>query len=204
MDEKRRSGEEGIVFKIDFEKAYDHVDWGFLDHVLQRKGFSQKWRSWIRGRLSSSSFAILVNGNAKGWVKASRGLRQGDPLSPFLFTLVADILSKLMIRVEETVITEGFFVGRDRTRVFLLQFADDTIFFSKASMEHLQNLKIILLVFGQVSGLKINLEKNTISGINTRQELLSSLVSVLDCRVSKWPLSYLGLPLEGNPTIIGF
>ncbi|RVW51176.1 Tetratricopeptide repeat protein SKI3 [Vitis vinifera] len=165
VDEKRRSGEEGVVFKIDFEKAYDHVDWGFLDHVLQRKGFSQKWRSWIRGCLSSSSFVILVNGNAKGWVKAFRGLRQGDPLSPFLFTLVADVLSRLIIRAEETGIIEGFFVGRDRTRVSLLQFADDTIFFSKTSMEHLQNLKIILLVFGQVSGLKINLEKNTISGL---------------------------------------
>ncbi|RVW15777.1 LINE-1 retrotransposable element ORF2 protein [Vitis vinifera] len=176
VDEKRRSGEEGIVFKIDFEKAYDHVDWGFLDHVLQRKGFSQKWRSWIRGCLSSSSFAILVNGNAKGWVKASRGLRQGDPLSPFLFTLVADVLSRMLFRAEETGLTEGFSVGRDRTRVSLLQFADDTIFFSKASMEHLQNLKIILLVFGQVSGLKINLEKSTISG----------------------------LPLGGNPKTIGF
>ncbi|RVX11326.1 LINE-1 retrotransposable element ORF2 protein [Vitis vinifera] len=176
VDEKRRSGEEGVVFKIDFEKAYDHVEWGFLDHVLQRKGFSQKWRSWMRGCLSSSSFAILVNGNAKGWVKASRGLRQGDPLSPFLFTLVADVLSRLMIRAEETGITEGFLVGRDRTRVSLLQFADDTIFFSKASLDLLQNLKIILLVFGQVSGLKINLEKSTISG----------------------------LPLGGNPKTIGF
>ena len=86
-------------------------------------------------------------------------------------------------------------MGRDRTRVSLLQFADDTIFFSKASLQHLQNLKIILLVFGQVSGLKINLEKNTILGINTRQELLSSLASVFYCRVSEWPLSYLGLPL---------
>ncbi|RVX09324.1 LINE-1 retrotransposable element ORF2 protein [Vitis vinifera] len=151
VDEKRRSGEEGIVFKIDFEKAYDHVDWGFLDHVLQRKGSSRKWRSWIRGCLSSSSFAILVNGNAKGWVKASRGLRQGDPLSPFLFTLVADVLSRMLFRAEETGFTE-------------------------ASMEHLQNLKIILLVFGQVSGLKINLEKSTISG----------------------------LPLGGNPKTIGF
>ncbi|RVW15385.1 putative ribonuclease H protein [Vitis vinifera] len=170
----------------------------------RRKGFSQKWRSWMRGCLSSSSFAILVNGNAKGWVKASRGLRQGDPLSPFLFTLVADVLSRLMIRAEETGITEGFLVGRDRTRVSLLQFADDTIFFSKASLDLLQNLKIILLVFGQVSGLKINLEKSTISGINTRQEMLSSLALVLECRVSEWPLSYLGLPLGGNPKTIGF
>ena len=77
-------------------------------------------------------------------------------------------------------------------------------FFSKASMEHLQNLKIILLVFEQVFGLKTNLEKNTISGINTRQELLSSLTLVLDCRVSEWPLSCLGLPLGGNPKTIGF
>ncbi|WJZ91182.1 hypothetical protein VitviT2T_010279 [Vitis vinifera] len=204
VDEKRRSGEEGVVFKIDFEKAYDHVDWGFLNHVLERKGFSLKWRFWIRGCLSSSSFAILVNGNAKGWVKAFRGLRQGDPFSLFLFTLVADVLSRLMIRVEETGLTEGFFVGRDKTKVSLLQFADDAIFFSKTSLEHLQNLKIILLVFGQVSGLKINLEKSTISGINTGQELLCSLTSVFDCKVSEWPLSYLGLPLGGNPKIIGF
>ena len=117
---KIRLGEEGVVFKIDFEKAYDNVDWGFLDHVLERKGFSSKWRSWMRGCLSSSSFAILVNGNAKSWVKASKGLRQEDPLSLFLFTLVTDVLSRLMIRAEEIGLTEGFFVGRDKTRVFFL------------------------------------------------------------------------------------
>ena len=137
------------------------------------------------GLLSSSSFAILVNGNAKGWVKVSRGLRQGDPLSPFLFTLVVDVLRRLMIRAEETGLTKGFFVGRDRTRVSLLQFADDTILSSKASLEHLQNLKLILLVFGQVSGLKINLERNTLSSINTSQELLSNLALILDCKVSE-------------------
>ena len=74
----------------------------------------------MRGCLSSSSFAILVSRNAKGWVKASRGLRQGDPISQFLFTLVADVLSRLMIKAEEIGLTEGFFVGRDKTRVFFL------------------------------------------------------------------------------------
>ena len=136
------------------------MDWGFLDHVVERKGFNPKWRSWMRACLSSTSFAILVNGNANGWVRATRGLRQGDSLSPFLFTLVVDVLSRMMIRVEEIGLNEGFIVGRGKTRVFLLQFADDTIFFSKASLEHLQNLKLILLVLRQVSRLKINLEKH--------------------------------------------
>ena len=77
VDEKRRSGKEGVVFKIDFEKAYDHVSWDFLDHVSE-KGFDPSWRKWISGCLSSVSYAVLVNGNAKGWVKASRGLRQGN------------------------------------------------------------------------------------------------------------------------------
>ena len=72
MDEKRRSGEEEVVFKIDFEKAYDHVNLDFLVHALEKKGFSPRWRTWMRGCLSSISYAILVNGNAKGWVKASR------------------------------------------------------------------------------------------------------------------------------------
>ena len=102
----------------------------------------------MRGCLSSTSFAILVNENAKGWVKATRGLRQRDPISSFLFTFIANVLSKMMIRAEESGLIEGFIVSRGKISASLLQFADDTIFFSKASSEHLQNLKLILLVFG--------------------------------------------------------
>ncbi|RVW29025.1 Phosphoinositide phosphatase SAC1 [Vitis vinifera] len=137
VDEKRRSGEEGVVFKIDFEKAYDHVSWDFLDHVLEKKGFSPRWRKWMRGCLSMVSYTVLVNGNAKGWVKASRGLRQDDSLSPFLFILVADVLSRMLLRAEERNSLEGFRVGRNRIRVSHLQFADDIIFFSNTREEEL-------------------------------------------------------------------
>ena len=89
----------------------------------------------MSGCLSSVSYAVLVNGSAKGWVKASRGLKQGDPLSPFLFTLVADVLSRMLLRVEERNSLEGFRVSRNRIRVSHLQFADDTIFFSNTREE---------------------------------------------------------------------
>ncbi|RVW35021.1 hypothetical protein CK203_079794 [Vitis vinifera] len=67
-----------------------------MDHILERKGFSSRWRSWMRGCLSLMIFAILVNGNAKG--KAYKGLRQGDPFSPFLFTIVVEVLSSFLER----------------------------------------------------------------------------------------------------------
>ncbi|RVW91468.1 Transposon TX1 uncharacterized 149 kDa protein [Vitis vinifera] len=141
---------------------------------------------------------------AKGWVKASKGLRQGDPLSPFLFTLVADVLSRMLMRAEERNMLEGFRVGRNRTRVTHLQFADDTIFFSNSREEELQTLKSLLLVFGHISGLKVNLNKSSIYGINLDQAHLSRLAEMLDCKASRWPILYLGLPLGGNPKACGF
>ncbi|RVX00286.1 putative mitochondrial protein [Vitis vinifera] len=178
---------------------FRHVCWDFLDHVMEKKGFNPRWRKWIRGCLSSVSFAILVNGNAKGWVKTSRGLRQGDPLSPFLFTIVANVLSRMLLRAEERNALEGFRVGRNRTRVSHLQFADDTIFFSSTREEDLLTFKSVLLVFGHISVLKVNLDKSNIYGINLGQDHLHRLAELLDCKASGWPILYLGLPLGGNP-----
>ena len=183
VDEKRCLEEEGVVFKIDFKKAYDSVDLGFLDHVQEINGFSARCRSWMRGCLSLTSFTILVNENAKGWVKVSRGLRQENPLSPFLFTIAVGVLNRIMLRAEESDLLEGLLVGRNRTRVFHLQFIDETIFFCRASMEGLQNLKLTLLVFRQILRLKINLDKSILSGINTNQDLISRLASILKCEV---------------------
>ncbi|RVW46994.1 hypothetical protein CK203_074421 [Vitis vinifera] len=107
--------------------------------------------------------------NAKGWVKASRGLRQGDPLSPFLFTIVADVLSRMLLKAEERNVLEGFRV-----------------------------------VFGHISGLKVNLDKSNIYGINLEQNHLSRLAEMLDYKASGWPILYLGLPLGRNPKASGF
>ncbi|RVW21063.1 hypothetical protein CK203_107525 [Vitis vinifera] len=176
VDEKRRSGEEGVVFKIDFEKVYDHVSWDFLDHVLEKKGFSPRWRTWMRGCLSMVSFAVLMNGNVKG----------------------------MLLRAEERGLLEGFRVGRNRTRVSHLQFADYNIFFSNTCAENLQTLKSLLLVFGQIYGLKVNLDKSNLFGINLDQNHLSKLPLMIDCKASDWPILYLVFLWEGIQRLVAF
>ena len=158
----------------------------------------------MRGCLSSVSFAILVNGNGKGWFKASRGLRQGDPLSPFLFTLVANVLSRMLLRAEEINVLEGFRVGRNRTKVSHLRFADDTIFFSSTREEDMLTLKSVLLVFGHISRLKVNLDKSNIYGINLEQNHLSRLAEMLDCKASGSLYSTWVFLWEGIPRLVVF
>ncbi|RVW20051.1 hypothetical protein CK203_115113 [Vitis vinifera] len=110
----------------------------------------------------------------------------------------------MLLRAEERNLLEGFKVGRNRIRVSHLQFADDTIFFSNTCEEELQTLKSLLLVFRHISGLKVNLDKSYLFGINLDQNHLSRLVELLDCKASDWPILYLGLPLGENPKACGF
>lgn len=75
------------VLKIDLEKAYHPVDWGFVDHMLLRLGFADRWERWMRACISTTAFSVLVNGSPTRFFKASRGNRQGDPLPPFFSLL---------------------------------------------------------------------------------------------------------------------
>ena len=101
----------------------------------------------MSGCLSMVSYVVLVNRNTKEWVKAFRGLRQDDPLSPFLFTLVVDVLSRMLLRAKERNSLEGFRVGRNRIKVSHLQFTDDTIFFSNTCEKELQTQEFIASVW---------------------------------------------------------
>lgn len=172
--------------------------------MLDKNGFGKRRRRWIRGCLSSSNFSIMVNGRPRGNFNASRGIRQGDPSSPFLFVLVADVLNRLVERARGVDLIKGFEIGREKICLSHLQFADDTIFFLSKEECNIRNFIGMLDMFGVASGPKINIAKSTLVGINVSEEELLSLASVAGCEVGLWPLSYLGMPLGDNPNRVAF
>lgn len=99
--------QDGAVIKLDLEKAFDMVDREFLDSVMYHKGFRTKWRNWIRTCISTTSSSIIINGKPRWKFTATRGLCQGDPLSPFFLIMVTDVLSRLLTLGEKQRTSQG-------------------------------------------------------------------------------------------------
>jgi hypothetical protein len=199
MDFAKKSRKECLILKVDFEKAYDSVDWGFLDYMLQRFGFDTKWREWMRACVCSGRMSVLVNGSPTGEICIRRGLKQGDPLAPFLFFIVEEGLGGLMRKAVERGRFKPFVVGREGMPVSILQYTDDTLYVGEATVDNLWALKAILRGFELASGLKVNFWKSCLVGINVPNEFLDMASGFLNCRVGRTPFKYLGLPVGANP-----
>ncbi|XP_077251907.1 uncharacterized protein LOC143891153 [Tasmannia lanceolata] len=163
------------------EKAYDRVDWGCLDYSLERMGFGCLWRSWMKSCVSSAWFSILINGSPKGFFKSSRGLRHGDPLSPFLFVIVAEILSRSLVMGSSLDLFRGFRIGLEEVEVSHLQFDDDTLLFCEPEIGQVRNLKAILRCYELISGQKSNFHKSKIFALNIPEERAQEIAVILGC-----------------------
>ena len=107
LHELHTKKKDGVIFKIDFEKAYDKVKWSFLQQTLRMKGFSQKWCQWVKTFTEGGNVNIKVNDQLGSYFQTKKGLRQGDPMSPILFNIVADMLAILIARAKAAGQVEG-------------------------------------------------------------------------------------------------
>lgn len=183
-----------IVFKIDFKKAFDSVNWRSLIIILRARGFDNKWCDWMESILSTGHTAILLNGVPGDWIRCRNGLRQGDPLSPYLFIIVADVLQRLIRKAWRDGLLAHPLV--DDVPCPVLQYADDTLILCKASTEAAACLKTILDDFASASSLAINFHKSCFIPMHVDPSDAALMASALGCHISSFPQPYLGLPLS--------
>jgi hypothetical protein len=190
---------------VDFEKAYDSVDWGYLDAVMGKMAFPPLWLKWMRECVCTATASVLVNGSPTDEFPLQRGLRQGDPLSPFLFLLAAEGLNVMMTSMVERNMFTGYSLGeQESVMVSHLQFADDTLLVGAKSWANVRALRAVLVLIELMSGLKVNFHKSMLVGVNISESWLHEAASVLHCKIGKVPFLYLGLPNGGDSRRLGF
>lgn len=133
-----------MAVKTNMSKAYNRIEWEFLRLVLQKLGFHEIWIEWVLECVSSVSYSFLINGGPQGRFKPSRGLRQGDPLFPYLFILCTEVLSGMCDKALANGSFPGIKVARNCPLINHLLFADDTMFFGKSSPTSCATLSSIL------------------------------------------------------------
>ncbi|GJX32954.1 RNA-directed DNA polymerase, eukaryota, partial [Tanacetum coccineum] len=189
--------QQAMVFKVDFAKAYDSIRWDFLEDVLRAFGFGSKWCSWIRGCLHSGMASVLLNGSPTSEFQFHCGLKQGDPLAPYLFILIMESLHLSLSRAIEAGIFKGIKIGSS-LNISHLFYADDAVFIGEWSIANLSGITHILHCFSLLSGLSINLKKSHLLGVGIRSEDVNAAALYFGCSTMKTPFKYLGVMVGGN------
>ncbi|GJV40037.1 RNA-directed DNA polymerase, eukaryota [Tanacetum coccineum] len=181
-----------MFFKVDFAKAYDSVSWDFLIDVLKAFGFGPTWCNWIRGTFCFAKASILVNGSPSDEFQFHCGLKQGDPLSPYLFILVMESLHLSVSRA----VNEGLFKGirlHGSLSLSHLFYADDALFIGEWSDVNLRGIIYILKCFFLASGLQINIHKSQILGVGVPRSIVEAMALSIGCSIMENKFRYLGV-----------
>jgi hypothetical protein len=160
------------------------------------KGFHPKWCDWIKNFVEKGSVGIKVNNDIGHYLQSRKGLRQGDPLSPILFNVVANMLAIMIARAKEDGQVDGLIPHLVDGGVSILQYKDDTIIFMEHNLEKTLNMKLILCIFEELSGLKINFHKSEIFCFGQAKQVENEYKILFGCEIGSIPFRYLGIPIH--------
>jgi hypothetical protein len=191
-----RSGRPGFMaLKLDMSKAYDRVEWAFLKHIMIKMGFANQWVNLVLECISTVSFSILINGAPKGFFRPSRGLRQGDPLSPYLFLLCTEGLHGLITKAINDHVIRGISLNRGGPVISHLFFADDSLLFCRATRDDCEAILQILSIYEAASGQQVNRDKTKLFfSKSTPTSVTTELINLLGVPAIQEYEKYLRLP----------
>ncbi|WCJ18474.1 Retrovirus-related Pol polyprotein from type-1 retrotransposable element R2 [Euphorbia peplus] len=185
-----------MALKIDIRKAFDTLDWSFLLAVLEAFGFSVTFRDWILNILSSARMSIMISGAQSGYFSCSRGVRQGDPLSPILFGLAEDFFSRWLSHLVNTgqlspmTYSQGVYFP---THIF---YADDIFIFCRATVRNMRSIQEAFNFYGNLSGQLVSWGKSVVFfGSTMTARRIQTLIDIVNIRIGTLPVQYLGVPL---------
>lgn len=191
LDHKKRGS--NVVLKLDMMKAFDRVSWSFLRKLLLSFGFSGAFTDLVMGNLRASWFSVLINGSPCGFFQASRGIKQGDPLSPYLFILVSEALSRGLNYFCNEGLIDYMGLPSGIRRISHLSFADDVILFTSGRKRSLENLNFFFMQYEVASGQKINRQKSAFYiSSQASPHRITTIYDTLTIPHGTFPFTYLG------------
>ena len=189
-----------LAMKIDVSKAFDTLSWEFLIYVLEKFGFNQTFRNWITSILLSANISISINGAQQGYFKCNRGVRQGDPLSPLLFCIAEEVLSRGIRKLVEEGKVDLIKASRSAYIPSHCVYADDLMVFCKGKQSSLEALKDLFTRYAGCSRQVMNLSKSSIFAGGVSEARLNNMKVLLGFSIGTLPFTYLSAPIfKGRP-----
>ena len=184
-----------MALKLDMRKAYDRVEWDYLERIIEKMDFSPRWINLIAACIRTVTYSIMLNGQPYGWITPTRGLRQGDPLLPYLFLLVTKGLHALFDQAKGIRDIRGVSLCPAGPKVSHLLFADDSVVFYRATVSECVKIQTILYQYKQASSQSINRRKtNIFFSSNTLSRTKKVVSTFLGVPITQRYEHYLGLP----------